>query len=123
MASEEYYIEPRLINAYDLEEKTRQSMDHNPHEDPKIARNHNNEHWHFLKMIVETPTIDAVEVVHAHWEDMWGGKYANPRYQCSACKEKALWKNEQDELLSWHEVQALTDYCPHCGAIMDEKEK
>lgn len=69
------------------------------------------------------PRVDAAAIIHAHWEDMWGGKYANPRYQCSACKEKALWKNEQDELLSWHEVQALTDYCPHCGAIMDEKEK
>lgn len=63
-----------------------------------------------------------MEVIHAHWEDMWGGLYANPRYRCSACKGKALFKLEIDCLGSWKEVQALTDYCPHCGARMDEKE-
>ncbi len=69
--------------------------------------------------VINAPTLDAVEVVHGRWEDMYDGKYANPRYRCSACKEKALYKMEQDELLSWHEVQALTDYCPNCGAKMD----
>lgn len=69
------------------------------------------------------PRVDAVEVVHAHWEDMWGGKYANPRYVCSACKEKSLYRDERDVLGNWHQVQALTVFCPHCGAQMDEKEK
>ena len=58
-------------------------------------------------------------IIHAHWEDMWGGKYANPRYVCSACNGKALWTQEQDALLTWHDVQALTPFCPHCGAEMD----
>lgn len=70
-------------------------------------------------VINDAPTVDAVEVVHGRWEDMWGGKYANPRYRCSVCKEKALYKSVQDELLSWHDVQVLTPYCPYCMAKLD----
>lgn len=54
----------------------------------------------------------------AEWEDEFGGKYANPRYRCSLCKVRANYKMVQDELMSWHEDQALTDYCPYCGADM-----
>ena len=59
------------------------------------------------------------KVKHAQWEDVYGGRYANPRFQCSACKEFALRKSERDWLGTWHEGQALTDFCPHCGAKMD----
>ena len=69
--------------------------------------------------IDNAPAVDAVEVVRGRWEDMWGGKYANPRYRCSVCKEKALYKSVQDELLSWHDVQVLTPYCPYCMAKLD----
>ena len=69
--------------------------------------------------IRNAPTIDAVEVVHGRWEDEHGGKYANPRYRCSVCKKRALYKFERDLLDNWKEVQALTDYCPYCGAKMD----
>lgn len=67
----------------------------------------------------EIPPADAVEVVHAKWEDEYGGKYANKKYRCSHCKEKALYKYEREVLGDWIEVQALTDYCPNCGAKMD----
>ena len=76
-----------------------------------------------LKMMAgwlnEAPTVDAVEVVHGKWEDEHGGKYANPRYRCSACKERALYKFERDLLDNWKEVQAFTPNCPYCGAMMD----
>ena len=62
---------------------------------------------------------DAVSVVHGQWEDEYGGKYANPRYRCSVCKERALYKFEMDCLCNWKEVQALTPICPYCGAILD----
>ena len=52
------------------------------------------------------------------WEDEHGGKYANPRYRCPVCKGRALYKFEQDLLGSWKGVQALTDFCPNCGADM-----
>jgi hypothetical protein len=74
-----------------------------------------------MEYVEALPSAEAEPVVHAHWEDMYGGKYANPRYRCSACKEKALYKLEQDVLLSWHEVQALTPICHNCGAHMDEE--
>ena len=73
----------------------------------------------FLVALANFPTVDAVEVVHGRWEDEHGGKYANPRYRCSACKERALYKFELDLLFNWKEVQALTPICPHCGAKMD----
>ena len=72
-----------------------------------------------IMCIKNAPTVDAVEVVHGRWEDMWDGKYANPRYRCSVCKEKANYKSVQDELLSWHDVQVLTPYCPYCLAKLD----
>ena len=73
-----------------------------------------------MKMhINEAPTVDAVEVVHGRWEDRYGGKYANPVYDCSECKKSALFRNDMDLLGSWKSVQYLSDYCPNCGAKMD----
>ena len=71
---------------------------------------------------LEAKLKESEPVVYAHWEDEYGGKYANPRYRCSACKEKSLYKMEQDMLLSWKQVQVLTERCHHCGAYMDDKE-
>ena len=71
------------------------------------------------KIIVQScPTIDAVGVVHGKWEDEFGGAFVNPRYRCSVCKVRALFRHEQNSLGGWEEVQALTDYCPNCGADM-----
>lgn len=61
---------------------------------------------------------DVVERKRGEWEDEYGGAFANPRYRCSVCKEKALYRHEQDCLGGWHEEQALTDFCPHCNADM-----
>lgn len=52
------------------------------------------------------PTVDAVEVVHARWEERYipNGKYvAWDGSYCSACGNKA----------------AKSHYCPNCGAKMD----
>ena len=65
------------------------------------------------------PTVDAVEVVHGRWVDRYGGKYANPLYECSECKKKAPYKFEDDSLHIGLWLQDLTDYCPNCGAKMD----
>ena len=63
--------------------------------------------------------VDAVEVVHGRWEDVWGGKYANKKYRCSVCRGKALYDTKQDSLGNWSAEQELTPICPHCGAKMD----
>lgn len=72
-----------------------------------------------LDLVEGASAIDAEPVKHGRWEYEYGGKYANPRYRCSACKEKALYEFRQDGLGSWNAVQALTPSCPNCGARMD----
>ena len=78
-------------------------------------------------MIDNAPTVDAVEVVHGRWVDRYGGKYANPLYECSACKNTitptTVYKIEVDVLGHEHIVQALTNYCPNCGAKMYGERK
>lgn len=72
-----------------------------------------------LEDITKAPTIDPEDLrPKGEWEDVYGGKYDNPRYRCSRCKEKALYKMERDVLGGWHETQALTPSCPNCGADM-----
>ena len=65
------------------------------------------EHDDEILMLEEAPTVDAVEVVHAHWEPEGNTGYL----RCSHCKD--VYINEE-----W-----LTDgrwsYCPNCGAKMD----
>ena len=73
----------------------------------------------FVNDIENAPIVDAVEVVHGRWVDEFKGKYANPKYICSNCTLQALKKEKMDELGNWHTEQALTDYCPNCGAKMD----
>ena len=69
--------------------------------------------------IDEAPTIEAEPVRHGEWIDRYGGKYANHLWECSECKEKALWRFEVDALGKEIVVQDLSDFCPGCGAKMD----
>lgn len=73
-----------------------------------------------MKIIGKARIVEAEPVVHARWEDEYGGKYANPRYRCSACKARALYAFEKNGLDQWFEVQAMTTRCHCCGAHMDE---
>ena len=68
-------------------------------------------------MVVGTPTEDVVPVVHAHWigTEYDGFADGNPVYdtfECSNCGEEHQ-----------GEADTLTNYCPHCGAKMDEREE
>ncbi len=61
--------------------------------------------------------VDAQLAVHAKWlYDSGTGKYF-----CQACNEYAL-SFKKDTLYDGdlYEV-CLTDYCPHCGACMDQE--
>lgn len=57
-----------------------------------------------LGCIEDTPTIDAVPVVHGHWIPQNDGL---TRFMCSNCKI-----GNQD---------GFGNYCRHCGAKMDGK--
>ena len=71
-------------------------------------------------VISHAPTIDPESLrPRGRWVDRYGGKYANHLYECSECKEKALYKVEVDGLGTEHIVQALSDACPNCGAKME----
>lgn len=57
------------------------------------------------------PTADVRPVIHAHWAVLPEGVFY---HECSNCGEHDYW-NTSTEFL-------LFDYCPDCGAIMDEEE-
>lgn len=61
--------------------------------------------------LVQQPRVDAVEVVHAQWEEWWPPKHMiltgeEMLYRCSACDAK------------YADTEGYK-YCPHCGAKMD----
>ena len=93
----------RPIDANALSDEVDKSKHNNPH-DPGIVRvNHRNEHDHFLRMIYDAPTVDAVEVVHGRWENITGGMITLG--DCSECKVR--------------QPVIGTNYCKNCGAKMD----
>lgn len=55
--------EKRLIDANVLSGKVEESKHNNPHPKGMLRVGHRNEHDHFLRMIHDAPTVDAVEVV------------------------------------------------------------
>ena len=70
----------------------------------------------------DAPTIETEPTKSGQWVDRYGGKYVNPLYECSECKETALYKAKVNELGNEYFAQELSAVCPHCGAKMD-KEK
>ncbi len=71
-----------------------------------------------LLWFVDAPTIEAEPVKHGRWVDRYNGEYVNPVYECSECKEAALYKHKVDALGNLYFAQALSAACPHCRAKM-----
>lgn len=68
-------------------------------------------------LMVAMPTVDAVEVVHAHWEDgcaIHNGKEVYKSIDCSHCE--GVFKIESHDREYWKERFKV---CPFCGALMD----
>ena len=64
--------------------------------------------------IVDAPEVETKEVVHGYWISLTD--CSNAGVYCSVChkkvwKEDYAWCNRKNKLRS--------NYCPHCGAMMD----
>ena len=60
------------------------------------------------EVLEEAPTVDAVEVVHGHWEKPYDAFHDMIWIVCSCCK---------------HTGATHFKYCPSCGAKMDGERK
>ena len=73
----------------------------------------------YARMIVPNtiknmPAADVAPVVHGHWIEQEDGNL-DTYYTCSSCKEDF-------DLIAGTPCENLYNYCPSCGAKMDEKE-
>lgn len=61
--------------------------------------------------VSELPTVDAEPIKHGHWvkDEIESEKHVEPIFYCSACENWEAWGYTE-----------LTNYCPNCGAKMDE---
>ena len=78
--------EKRLIDANELWDEVEKSKHDNPHTIAKVKLNHRQEHDHFLNMIFNAPTVDAVEVETI---EAWLYEIAmnnTDNYLCDACE-------------------------------------
>ena len=68
---------------------------------------------HFRKFVKELPSADVRPNIHGHWEVVSDG-YGDDAYicECSECKDTVWVYKDTDR--KWN-------YCPNCGAIMDEE--
>lgn len=70
------------------------------------------------KLIDEIPVADVAPVVHGRWEleyETYG------KMRCSVCKKEALIKKAIGDV-GVVTIYVDSNYCPNCGAKMDEKE-
>ena len=52
------------------------------------------------------------------WIDQYKGQHTNPIYVCSICGKGTLLRPHINELDNMEMVQALSPFCPKCGAKM-----
>jgi len=97
----------RLIDANALQEQILQSKLFNPHSDPSIARNHDCEHDHFMKMVASQPTIEDRPIV---WVVSWYNAGEEPVVTVFGNEENAM-KYYNHELANSH-VKVAIDECP-----------
>ena len=63
------------------------------------------------------PTADVAPVVHGRWVSLTD--CANAGVHCSVC-HKTVWR--EDYSMCSRKNKVRSNFCPHCGAKMDEKE-
>ena len=76
-----------------------------------------------VAIINQFPTVDAVEVMHGRWIDIYDGIYANPIYKCSVCGNSAPIEERYPVIGRMYTDWSFTNYCPNCGADMRGSEE
>ena len=107
--------EKRLIYANEALRMIKNSRADNPYFNGKTTPIWEKAHDCAISCVIGCPTVDAVEVVHAHWEDgcaIHNGKEVYKSIDCSHCNE--IFKTDDREY--W---KARFKVCPFCGAKMD----
>ena len=83
-----------------------------------------------IKIANALPKADVKEVAHGKWsiesihtyELSYGATAYEPVYKCSACGRSAESYLRLDEPIMPEDAD-FPDFCPKCGAIMDESEE
>ena len=64
-----------------------------------------------VRTVKNTPTVDAVEVVHGEWSTIEDDYCGLTALQCSECNQE-YWFEDEPPI-------KIYNYCPNCGAKMD----
>lgn len=70
----------------------------------------------FISLLQNSETEDVAPVIHAHWEYRYDTGIYQTEFLCSRCKGLI-------ETYSCTVDEVEYEYCPHCGAKMDEEEQ
>lgn len=68
----------------------------------------------FISLLQNSETADVAPVIHAHWEYRYDTGIYQTEFLCSRCKGLI-------ETYSCTVDEVEYEYCPHCGAKMDEE--
>ena len=77
-----------------------------------------------IEELNKAPAVDAVPVVHAHWdciENVISYEGTFDAYECSHCHKSLLDDLCQNNGSDYVNAKNDFKYCPFCGAKMDEK--
>ena len=142
----------RVIDAYALADKVRESMMNNPHKDDRVKANHKSEHEHFLWMICNAATINPEDLrpkgmwipVHEHmWrkkedgeidEWAWDSEFHNgpvcvlcgatPCIHCTpGYKDTECYEESYRCSECSHHSREKEEFCAGCGADMRDGAK
>ena len=105
----------RLIDADALCETIEKGIHENPHDDPKVRACHAHEHIHFLVEIARQPTVDAELVRHGRWKTVPYRIVEHGNVVISG--EAEMCTNCRCAKKEYHKQM---NYCPNCGAKMQE---
>ena len=98
----------RYIEANALIQDIEQSKANNNHNNSIAYQTHNAEHKKFIKMVLDQPTADVVEVKRGEWK-----LHPDGSGTCSCCNrtQKSVWDYDNAQ-----------NFCGHCGADMRGEE-